>query len=70
MRAWLATQSGLLADLARDEMEDISRLTEAIDNLGRRIGQRVRTAAPALLDLDGCGELTAGCWPTPTCARG
>ena len=34
-------------------------LSEAIDDLGRRIGQRVRAAAPALLDLDGCGELTA-----------
>ena len=27
--------------------------------VARRIGECVRTAAPALLDLDGCGELTA-----------
>jgi transposase len=56
---WLATQSGLLAELVRDELADITRLTEAIDTLTVRIGQRVRQVAPTLLALPGCGELTA-----------
>jgi transposase len=56
---WLATQSGLVAELARDELADITRLTEAINALARRIGERVRQVAPALLAMPGCGELTA-----------
>jgi transposase len=56
---WLATQPGVLAELARDELADITRLTEAIDALAARIGQRITTIAPALLALPGCGELTA-----------
>lgn len=56
---WLATQPGLVAELARDELADIVRLTEAIKALGKRIGQRVRQVAPVLLELPGCGELTA-----------
>lgn len=59
MRAWLATQEGLVAELAREELHDILRLTADITVLNRRIGQRVRVAAPALLALQGCGELTA-----------
>ena len=31
---WLATQSGLVAELARDELADIIRLTEAIRRWG------------------------------------
>ena len=57
--AWLATQPGLVAELARDELADIRRLTEAIDPLTKRIGERVRAVAPALLTMPGCGELTA-----------
>lgn len=53
------TQSGLLAELARDELADVIRLTGAIDTLGARIGERVAQVAPALLALPGCGELTA-----------
>jgi transposase len=56
---WLHTQGGLLAELARDELADVTRLTEVIDALAVRIGDRVRTVAPALLALPGCGELTA-----------
>lgn len=56
---WLAGQPGLVAELARDELADITRLTAAIDALAKRIGQRVRDIAPALLSLPGCGELTA-----------
>jgi transposase len=57
--AWLDTQHGLLAELARDEVADVIRLNEAIDALAARIGQRVQVLAPALLALAGCGELTA-----------
>lgn len=59
LAAWLDTQSGLLAELARDELADVVRLTEAIEALTARIGDRVHTVAPALLALPGCGELTA-----------
>ena len=52
-------ESGLLAELACDELADITRLTETIDMLAKRIGERVRSAAPSLLGLSGCGELTA-----------
>jgi transposase len=56
---WLATVSGLVAELARDELADIIRLSQAIDALAQRIGDRVRDVAPVLLSLPGCGELTA-----------
>lgn len=56
---WLATQPGLVAELARDELADIVRLTEAINTLAKRIGERVRAIAPVLLTMPGCGELTA-----------
>jgi len=59
LRAWLATQPGLVAEPARDELADISRLTEAINALAKRIAERVRVVAPALLALPGCAELTA-----------
>jgi transposase len=56
---WLATQPGLVAELACDELADITRLTESINALAKRISERIRAVAPALLALPGCGELTA-----------
>jgi len=56
---WLDTVDGLVAELARDELADIIRLTEAINALAKRIGQRVKQIAPVLLAMPGCGELTA-----------
>lgn len=56
---WLETVDGLVAELARDELADITRLTETISALAKRIGERVRSVAPVLLALPGCGELTA-----------
>jgi transposase len=56
---WLATQPGIVAELARDELADVTRLTETINALAKRIGERVRQVAPALLALPGCGELIA-----------
>lgn len=57
--AWLATQSGRVAELARDVLAEINRLTEQINTLAARICDRVSLAAPALLSMPGCGELTA-----------
>jgi transposase len=56
---WLVTVPGLVAELARDELADITRLTEIINALAKRIGERVRAVAPKLLSLPGCAELTA-----------
>ena len=56
---WLVTVPGLVAELARDELAEITRLTEAINALAKRIGERIRAVAPKLLSLPGCGELTA-----------
>ncbi len=56
---WLNTQDGIVAELARDELADITRLTAAIKALATRIGDRVRQVAPVLLAMPGCGELTA-----------
>jgi transposase len=59
LSGWLADVPGLVAELARDELADITRLTEAINALTKRIGERVRRVAPTLLAMPGCGELTA-----------
>ncbi|OBB57563.1 transposase, partial [Mycobacterium sp. 852013-51886_SCH5428379] len=59
LASWLETVPGLVAELARDELADITRLTEQINVLAKRIGERVRAVAPVLLAMPGCGELTA-----------
>ena len=59
MGSWLSDQTGLLGELARDELADINRLSDAIDALSGRIADRVRAVAPTLLALPGCAELTA-----------
>ena len=59
LRDWLAPQSGLVAELAREELADITQFTEAINDLGLRIKKRVRSVAPSLLALPGVGEITA-----------
>lgn len=59
LREWLHTVPGLVAELARDELADITRLTETINALAKRIGDRVREVSPTLLAMPGCGELTA-----------
>jgi transposase len=56
---WLDTVDGLVAELARDELADITRLTETINALAKRIGERVNQIAPVLLAMPGCGHLTA-----------
>lgn len=59
LAAWLHTQSGVVAELARAELADIIRLTGEINSLAKRLGARVREVAPKLLEIPGCGELTA-----------
>jgi transposase len=59
LQIWLATQSGLVAELARDELADIMALTKEINALEKRIAALVRAAAPSLLEVFGCAELTA-----------
>jgi transposase len=56
---WLVTQQDLSAELARDELNDVSRLSEAVAQLEKRINALVAVAAPTLLALPGCAELTA-----------
>ncbi len=59
LRAWLAAERGLIPEPARDELADVTRLTEAIAALGERIQTRVHAVAPALLAVPRCGELMA-----------
>jgi transposase len=59
VQAWLHTVPGLLAELARAELADVIRLTSEINALEQRLSQRVREVAPALLDIPGCGDLSA-----------
>ncbi|BBX33874.1 transposase [Mycolicibacterium mageritense] len=59
LQTWLNIQPGLVAELARDELADIIRLTGEIDKLEQRLAARAREVAPSLLAIDGCAELTA-----------
>jgi transposase len=59
LHAWLDTQPGLVAEMARAELTDVIRCTTEINTLTERIGERARAAAPTLVALPGCAELTA-----------
>ena len=59
LREWLASQFGIVAELARQELADITRLTEDINALENRITDRVREVAPRLYGMPGCGAVTA-----------
>ncbi|WP_344222747.1 IS110 family transposase, partial [Kribbella sancticallisti] len=56
---WLAGKNGIDARLARDILADIDRITPVINALEREIDNLVAAAAPNLLELPGCGPLTA-----------
>ena len=56
---WLADKDGIDARLARDVLADIDRITPVINDLEREIARLVKNQAPGLLDLPGCGDLTA-----------
>jgi transposase len=59
LAAWLDTQDGLIAELAGDLLDDIARLTDRINTLHKRIAAAIVLAAPQLLQIPGCGTLTA-----------
>jgi transposase len=59
VRSWLATQPGLVAELAGEELTDITALTQQINALEKRITARIREASPSVLTIFGCAELTA-----------
>jgi transposase len=56
---WLIGHSGLVAELAREELAEVTRVTPIINAFEKRLTVRIRTAAPSLLALYGCGVLTA-----------
>lgn len=58
--ARLAAEPGLVASLPRDVLARIADLNEQINHLEREVRDRVRVLAPTLLDLPGCGVLSAG----------
>ena len=55
----LADIDGTVARIARELLVRVRELTTAIDDLEREITAHVRTQAPTLLGLVGCGPLTA-----------
>jgi transposase/DNA-binding XRE family transcriptional regulator len=59
LRSWLGDQPGLVAELARDELAAVADLTEDIKVLDKRIAARVQELNPLLLNIFGCGRLTA-----------
>jgi transposase len=50
---------GVVAELAREELADVTDLTVKINHLERRISSLVEKAAPTLLAMPGVGALTA-----------
>lgn len=50
---------GIDARLARELLEDIATLTERANALAKEITALVRVQSPALLEIPGCGDLTA-----------
>lgn len=59
LAAWLAPISGIDAEMAREVLTDIDRITPVINELEKRITNTVEPVAPALLAMPGCGALTA-----------
>lgn len=56
---WLETRNGLVAQLARDELADITRVSQEAAALEKGIRDRIARAAPRLLAVPGCGPLSA-----------
>jgi transposase len=59
LRDQLSGFTGLVAELAREELADIVELTDRINALERRIAARVDQVVPVLLAMPGVGVLTA-----------
>lgn len=60
LMSWLADRGGIVAELARDELAEIIDLTAKINDLARRIDQRVSQVAPRLLAMPVWSGNTAG----------
>jgi transposase len=56
---FLADKTGIDARMAREVLADIDRVTPMINDLEREITALVTDQAPGLLELPGCGGLTA-----------
>jgi transposase len=59
LQVFLDTVGGVVAEMARAELADIIRLTAESNILAKRISDRTRQVAPALLEVFGCAALTA-----------
>lgn len=59
LSTWLAGQIGLVAEIAADVLGDIDQVSVKITALTCRIEVLVKSTAPELLALPGCGALTA-----------
>jgi transposase len=59
LAALFARHQGVVAEIAAELVELLGELTERINQLERRISQLVAAIAPNLLELDGCGSLSA-----------
>jgi transposase len=55
----LARFNGIVAEMARDVLDDIERATAKINSLDKRITASVEEQAAGLIGLQGCGALTA-----------
>jgi transposase len=55
----LAAHESVVADLARREVNRIRELTEEANQIERDISRRVGELAPSLLEIPGCGALSA-----------
>lgn len=59
LAAWLEDRTGIDARLARDILADIDRVSPVVNALEREIGALVLARVPRLVELAGCGALTA-----------
>lgn len=59
LREWLATLSGVVAEMALDELDDIITLTGRIKTFNKRLRTLAHRQVPTLLELPGCGDLSA-----------
>ena len=55
----LAAIDGLIAAIAREQLDRLRELNRRINELEREIRQLIASLAPALLTIPGCGALTA-----------
>lgn len=60
LEAWLHLHDDcLLGQLGLDELSEIKVLTASATAIAAEVGKRIRSVAPDLLTIQGCGELTA-----------